>query len=51
MNPKTIIYEDVKEQSSELFKFIKRQASIYDCTSRELYKFLIVLARKEVNKL
>ena len=50
MNPKTLIFEDVKEQSQELFNYIKKQSMIYDISTRELYKFLIVLSRKEVKK-
>jgi len=50
MNPKTIIYNDVKEQFEDLNHYVKKQAMIYDITSRELYKYLIVLSRKELKK-
>lgn len=50
MNPQSLIYDDVKEKYQELKYFIKRQSDIYDIPIRDLYKYLIVLSRKELDE-
>jgi hypothetical protein len=49
MNPKTLIFEDVKDKYQELKEFINHQSLIYDCSKRELLKYINYLVRKELN--